>query len=89
MVDDGVQHMPTCPFGRYYICHAIVALIIAVVIWPIFGLNAGLAAGGAFYVGREFTQWEGGLPFDWKGILAPLLAVAAVKAIWCVCVYVI
>lgn len=61
-----------CPFGRYYVCHALVALAIALVLWLPFGLHAGLAAGGAFYAGREYTQWESGLPFDWKGAAAPI-----------------
>lgn len=63
-----------CPLPRYYLCHAVVALLIAAAIWPLLGLNAGLSAGVAFYAGREFTQWESGLPFDWKGILAPFVA---------------
>ena len=63
-----------CPLGPYYTCHAAVALIIAVAVWPFLGLIAGLAAGAAFYAGREYTQWESGLPFDWKGLLAPLAA---------------
>jgi hypothetical protein len=66
-------------------CHAVVALTIAVVLWPFFGLQAGLVAGVAFYAGREFTQWEQGggpgLPFDWKGIAAPLAACLSVFAI--------
>ena len=65
----------TCPLPRYWMCHAVIALLIAAVLWPVLGLVAGLAAGVAFYAGREFTQWEQGngpgLPFDWKGILAP------------------
>ncbi len=61
-----------CPFGRYYICHSLVALAIALILWLPFGLHAGLTAGGAFYAGREYTQWEGGLPFDWKGAVAPI-----------------
>lgn len=64
-----------CPLPRYYLCHTVVALLVAVVLWPFFGLAAGLAAGVAFYAGREFTQWEqgggAGLPFDWPGIAAP------------------
>jgi hypothetical protein len=62
-----------CPLPRYYLCHAVVALAIAAVLWPFIGLVAGLAAGAAFYAGREFTQWESGLHFDWKGLMAPLL----------------
>lgn len=62
-----------CPLPRYYLCHAVVALLIAACLWPILGLNAGLAAGVAFYAGREFTQWESGLQFDWKGLLAPFI----------------
>jgi hypothetical protein len=74
----------TCPFGRYYICHALLALAVAAVLWPILGLPAGLVAGVAFYVGREFTQWEQGggpgLPFDWPGLAAPLYAALVVLA---------
>ena len=69
-----------CPLPRYYLCHAMIALIIAAVLWWPFGLTAGLCAGVAFYTGREFTQWEGGLPFDWPGILAPLAVCLAVYA---------
>lgn len=67
----------TCPFPRYWMCHALVSLIIAAVLWPVFG-SGGLAAGAAFYAGREFTQWESGLPFDWKGLAAPLITCTAV-----------
>lgn len=67
-----------CPLPRYYLCHAVIALTIAIVLWPVLGLNAGLAAGVAFYAGREFTQWEQGNgpggSFDWKGIAAPFAA---------------
>ena len=66
-----------CPLPRYWMCHALVALLIASILWPLVGLPAGLCAGVAFYVGREFTQWEQGggpgLPFDWPGVLSPLL----------------
>jgi len=63
-----------CPLPRYFMCHAVVALTIAAVLWPFLGLDAGLAAGTAFYAGREYTQWESGLPFDWKGVAAPAAA---------------
>lgn len=62
-----------CPLPRYWMCHAVFALLIAVLLWPLIGLDAGLAAGAFFYVGREYTQWESGLPFDWPGLLAPLV----------------
>lgn len=65
-----------CPLPRYYLCHVGVALLIAAAIWPVLGLAAGLAAGVAFYAGREFTQWESGLPFDWKGLLSPVVVCA-------------
>lgn len=72
----------TCPLPRYWMCHAAIALLIAVTLWPFFGLVAGLTAGVAFYAGREYTQWEQGdgpgLPFDWKGILAPTLVCSIV-----------
>lgn len=67
-----------CPLPQYYLCHAVISLIIAAVLWWPLGLNAGLSAGVAFYAGREFTQWESGLPFDWKGIAAPALICTAV-----------
>lgn len=73
-----------CPLHRYYLCHIFVALVIAGAVWPFLGLYAGLAAGVAFYAGREFTQWEqgggAGLPFDWKGIAAPAAACIFVGA---------
>ncbi len=74
-----------CPLPRYWMCHIVIALAIASVVAPFLGLVAGLAAGVAFYAGREFTQWESGLPFDWKGIAAPFaacLAVLIVSLIW-------
>lgn len=68
----------TCPFHRYWMCHIAVALLIAAAVWPFLGLKAGLAAGASFYIGREFTQWESGLPFDWKGLVAPVAACLAI-----------
>lgn len=56
----------------YYVGHAAFALLIAAILSPILGIAAGLMAGMFFYIGREFTQWESGLPFDWKGLLAPV-----------------
>lgn len=70
-----------CPFPRYYLCHVCIALAIAAAVWPVLGLYAGLSAGVAFYAGREITQWQGGLPFDWRGFLAPTLACAVVLAV--------
>lgn len=67
-----------CPLPRYFMCHAVISLVIAAVICPVLGLDAGLAAGTAFYAGREYTQWESGLPFDWKGIAAPFAVCVAV-----------
>lgn len=64
----------TCPLPRYWLCHIAVALIIAAGVWPFLGIDAGLSAGASFYIGREFTQWESGLPFDWKGLLPPVAA---------------
>jgi hypothetical protein len=64
----------------YWAAHALVALGIALVLWWPLGLAAGLASGVAFYAGREFTQWESGLPFDWKGMLAPLIVNSVILA---------
>ena len=81
-----------CPLPRYYMCHAVVALLItgfiALACWPFLGWRigviVGLPAGVAFYIGREFTQWEQGggpgLPFDWRGIAAPFAACVTVLA---------
>lgn len=74
-------NLKTCPLP-YYFCHAALTLIIAAALWPFLGLPAGLAAGVAFYAGREFTQWESGLPFDTKGLIAPIVAAVAVFAIY-------
>lgn len=75
----------TCPLPRYWMCHAVFALVIAVALWPALGLAAGLTAGAFFYIGREFTQWEqgggAGLPFDWPGLLAPVVVCSAVLAL--------
>lgn len=66
-----------CPFPYYWMCHIAVALLVAITLWPLIGLIGGLASGAMFYVGREFTQWEQGggkgLPFDWRGLLAPVI----------------
>lgn len=63
----------------YWLHHAVVALSIAAVVGiAVCNATAGLAAGAGFYSGREFTQWESGLPFDWPGLVSPLLACLAV-----------
>ena len=71
-----------CPLPRYYLCHTVLALLLAVTLWPLVGLRGGLVAGVMFYAGREFTQWEQGdgpgLPFDWKGILVPFFVCAVI-----------
>lgn len=67
----------TCPLP-YYLCHAIIALAIALVLWPITGIYGGLMTGVAFYAGRELVQWQSGLPFDWKGIASPAIVNAVV-----------
>lgn len=71
----------TCPFPRYWICHALIALAVAVVVWPFLGLTFGLLIGAGFYAIREIIQWRNGKPFDWPGLLAPVLACAVVLAI--------
>lgn len=71
----------TCPLPRYWMCHIVIALLIAAAVWPFLGLKAGLAAGASFYIGREFTQWEAGLALDWKGLVAPVAACVIVLAL--------
>lgn len=66
----------------YWVHHAVVALSIAAVVGiAVYNATAGLTAGAAFYSGREFTQWESGLAFDWPGLISPLLACLAVGLI--------
>lgn len=70
-----------CPLPRYWMCHAVVALIIMAVFgfiaWflPVQFAFAGACAGGGFYAGKEFSQWvDQSLMFDWKGLMAPIMA---------------
>ena len=65
----------------YWVHHAFIALAIAIVLWWPFGLVAGLCAGVAFYAGREHAQWEMTKVFDWKGLLAPLVACSVVYVV--------
>jgi hypothetical protein len=65
----------------YWINHALIALGIAALLWWPFGITAGLCAGIAFYAGREIAQWEIYKTFDWKGLVAPLVACAIVFVI--------
>lgn len=74
-----------CPLPRYWMCHAIVAVLIALALWPMFGLKFGLGIGAGVYIGREFTQWEqgggAGLPFDWRGAVWPVAVCIAALVI--------
>lgn len=63
-----------CPLPKYYFCHMAIALLIGITLWPLVGLPGGLAAGITFYAGREIAQWQDGKPFDWPGIIAPLIS---------------
>ena len=67
-----------CPLPRYWMCHIIVALLIAAAVWPFLGLNAGLAAGATFYIGREVRDREKLGIWDWPGLFAPVVACALV-----------
>lgn len=83
-----------CPLPRYYFCHVVFALLIAgattLVFWWPLGLIVsaafGLGIGAGFYGGREFTQWEqgggAGLPFDWPGLVAPVLICVAMVLLY-------
>lgn len=63
-----------CPLPRYWMCHAIIALAIAAFASLVLPLQLGLALGAGFYVVRETLQWLGGKPFDWPGLLSPVIA---------------
>lgn len=67
-----------CPFPRYYVCHAIIALAIMLALWPFAGVLIGALAGIGFYAVREFLQWRGGKPFDWPGVISPTAACVVV-----------
>lgn len=71
----------TCPLPRYWLCHIAVALIIAAGVWPFLGLNAGLAAGAFFYIGREVRDREKLGSWDWPGLIAPVAACLIVFAV--------
>jgi hypothetical protein len=71
-----------CPLPWYFACHAVITLIIAVLLWPFIGIIGALATGVAFYAGREIAQWQSGLPFDWKGILASVGAALAAYGVY-------
>lgn len=66
--------MLDCPFPRYWMCHILVALLIALVVWPFLGLTAGLASGASFYIGREIRDYEKLGEWDWPGLIAPVSA---------------
>ena len=65
----------------YWIGHAAFALLIASILAYPLGYAAGLVGGAFFYIGREYTQWESGLKFDWRGLVAPLVACTIVYLI--------
>lgn len=65
-----------------------IALVIAAALWPLLSLDAGLAAGASFYIGREVRDREKLGTWDWPGLVAPVSACLAVKAI-SVCVQLI
>lgn len=75
-----------CPLPYYWMCHIVIALLIAVTLWPVLGIAAGLTGGAMFYVGREFTQWQQGggkgLPLDWPGFLAPMIVCVALIVVY-------
>lgn len=63
----------------YWVAHAVIALLIAAVIWPFFGIYIGLLVGAGFYSLRELYQWKIlKLPFDWPGLISPVVACAVV-----------
>lgn len=70
-----------CPLPAYWMCHAIIALAIATLVSFVLPLWLGLAIGAGFYAVRETLQWMGGKPFDWPGLLAPVIACAIAGAL--------
>jgi hypothetical protein len=63
-----------CPLPHYWMCHIVIALVIALLLWWPLGLGAGLTVGAAVYISREIAQWQDGNDFDWKGLFAPVAA---------------
>lgn len=63
--------------GPYWLHHALVALGIMAIIWPIAGPAAGALAGQFFYLGREVRDREKLGSWDWPGLAAPVLGNSA------------
>lgn len=67
----------------YWLRHAVIAVTIMLICWPVFGPTwAALIAGGV-YLGHElddlFRLHKNDNKFDWPGLLAPW---AAVLIVW-------
>ena len=65
----------------YYIEHALVALAIQTAVAMPFSIETGTAAGFCFYLGREVRDRQKLGVWDWKGLIAPTVAVFAVYAV--------
>ncbi len=65
----------------YFIEHALVALIIQAVVAMPFTIETGTASAFCFYLGREVRDRQKLGFWDWKGLIAPTVAVFAVYAV--------
>lgn len=67
----------------YWLRHAIIAVAIMLICWPVFGPAWAALIAAGFYLGHElddlYRLHKNGNRFDWPGLLAPW---AAVLAIW-------
>lgn len=67
----------------YWLRHAVIAVLIMLACWPVFGPTWAALIASGFYLGHElddlYRLHKNGNRFDWPGLLAPW---AAVLAIW-------
>lgn len=63
------------PWLTYWLVHAIISLAITLSLIA-YGNNKLIivSTGVLFYLGREIAQYEGKKTFDYKGLLAPVIA---------------
>jgi len=67
----------------YWLRHALIAVAIMLICWPVFGPTWAALIAAGFYLGHElddlYRLHKNDNRFDWPGLLAPW---AAVLAVW-------